>query len=402
MTTTKFLILSLVTLTTLGSGRVQAEDPADRRSDTRPAVTHRGLPRLGALDRASKLVGTEITDNSGEKLGKIRDLAVELPSGRVLQVIVTSGGILGVGGRTVGIPPSMLMSGAPEKLVASRVTREKFQAAPVFELDRWSEATDRDHTLTVYRHFSVDPSVLDPSWSPERSSSANQTSADSTPWHPVRFSKLSGLEVLNSANEKIGKVDDLVVDLTSSRVNTVVVSSGGFLGIGDALNGIPPSLFKYDADNNQLTVALTKEALLAAPHFKSDEWSRYSTAESAHSVYRAYSVGPYFDTNSAPDNSARNIRDRDGRTLTPLDQGDSEADVRMTTAIRQAIIRAEGLPVNSRNVKVITRDGNVTLRGPVNTESEKARIEDIARGFAGANRVDSQLEVARDLPDNLR
>lgn len=93
------------------------------------------------------------------------------------------------------------------------------------------------------------------------------------------------------------------------------------------------------------------------------------------------------------DNSARNVRDRDDQTLTPLDQGNSEADVDTTAQIRKEILAGENMSVNARNVKVITRDGRVTLRGPVNSANEKRIIGDIALRILKTDNVDNQLEV---------
>ena len=50
---------------------------------------------------------------------------------------------------------------------------------------------------------------------------------------------------------------------------------------------------------------------------------------------------------------------------------------------------------DAHNVKIITQDGKVTLRGPVATEDEKKKIDEIAADVAGAEKVDSQLEVIK-------
>ena len=68
---------------------------------------------------------------------------------------------------------------------------------------------------------------------------------------------------------------------------------------------------------------------------------------------------------TAPDNTARNVRDRDGTTLTPGDQSESKADLALTQRIRQAIVADDSLSTTAHNVKIITSDGVVTLRGPV-------------------------------------
>jgi hyperosmotically inducible periplasmic protein len=95
----------------------------------------------------------------------------------------------------------------------------------------------------------------------------------------------------------------------------------------------------------------------------------------------------------APDNTGRNVRDRGGDTKTPGDQSESEADRTVTQQIRKAVVADDSLSIMAKNVKIITADGVVTLRGPVQNPHEKATIEAKARQLAGVNKVDNQLEV---------
>lgn len=97
--------------------------------------------------------------------------------------------------------------------------------------------------------------------------------------------------------------------------------------------------------------------------------------------------------NKPADNSIHNAQDDERDALTPLDQSSTEADVEITRSIRKALVDDDTLGTDAQNVKVITVDGTVTLRGPVATGAEQARILDIARGAAGSDRVDSELEV---------
>jgi hyperosmotically inducible protein len=94
-----------------------------------------------------------------------------------------------------------------------------------------------------------------------------------------------------------------------------------------------------------------------------------------------------------PDNSARNARDRDDQNKTTGDQSENEADRTITQNIRRAVTADDSLSTNAKNVKIITNDGTVTLRGPVKSEKEKAEIEAKAKQVAGVKRVDNQLEV---------
>jgi hypothetical protein len=94
------------------------------------------------------------------------------------------------------------------------------------------------------------------------------------------------------------------------------------------------------------------------------------------------------------DNTGRNERDREDATLTPMDQGESEADLELTRRIRQAIVGDDALSVNAHNVKIIAANGVVTLRGPVENAQEEVAIVAKAREIAGTSaRVDNQLEV---------
>lgn len=97
-------------------------------------------------------------------------------------------------------------------------------------------------------------------------------------------------------------------------------------------------------------------------------------------------------TGSPVENTERNVRDQGGTTLTPEDQLQNESDLKITADIRKTITDDDSLSVNAHNVKVITRNGTVTLRGPVDSETEKTRLQAIAQKTPGVSQVDNQLE----------
>ena len=99
------------------------------------------------------------------------------------------------------------------------------------------------------------------------------------------------------------------------------------------------------------------------------------------------------DKIAEPDNTATNQRDRSGETKTSGDQSNSSADLKTTQAIRQALMKDGGLSMTAKNIKIITASGQVTLRGPVKTAEEKARIDQLAKSAAGGAKIDNQLEV---------
>jgi hyperosmotically inducible periplasmic protein len=97
-----------------------------------------------------------------------------------------------------------------------------------------------------------------------------------------------------------------------------------------------------------------------------------------------------------PTNTGVNVRDTDRVTRNPklpIDQNENQADIDITAKIRQRVLDTDGMSVNARNSKIITSDGKVTLRGPVESDMERDTIGRIAQEVAGAGNVENQLEV---------
>lgn len=99
---------------------------------------------------------------------------------------------------------------------------------------------------------------------------------------------------------------------------------------------------------------------------------------------------------AAADNTGRNVRDRSGQTLTAGDQPENEMDRTITKRIREALMDDDSLSTNAKNVKIMTINGVVTLRGPVNNDREKNEIGRKAKAINGVRSVDNQIEITGD------
>ena len=91
----------------------------------------------------------------------------------------------------------------------------------------------------------------------------------------------------------------------------------------------------------------------------------------------------------APDNSKMNQQDQP----TADQQKENRSDRDITQQIRQSIMKDKSLSTYAHNVKIITQNGQVTLKGPVRSESEKESIEAKATEVAGANNVTNDLDI---------
>ena len=116
------------------------------------------------------------------------------------------------------------------------------------------------------------------------------------------------------------------------------------------------------------------------------------------SVFLVSSLGLIWaqqDTSQVPaDNTKINQRDRSQNEPTADQQKANTNDRQLTQQIRRAIIKDKSLSSDAHNVKIISHNGSVTLKGPVKSAEEKQAIESKAAQIAGADKVNSELQVA--------
>jgi hyperosmotically inducible periplasmic protein len=418
---------------------------------THQSITHVRGDRINDATKASDVIGMTVKNLQNEKLGKVHDLAVDVESGRIVQVILSTGGFLGLGDTLTAVPPGALHHDVASKVIQLDASKEKLKTAPKFDLWKWDESTQSNQVIEAYGYYGEEPyfvanrdiykssntevnhavelprnkdgtistdgprtadnarngelagntiSTYNADGTSTRERYANGNGAKSS-WSSLGYvqqaSKLMRTSVKNLQDEKLGKVENFIVDLSAGRIVAVIISTGGFIGMGNELSAVPPTALRFNAEHDILQLDASKEMLAGSPHFKANEWPDLSQPDYAGGVYRAYKVEPYFTTDGTTDadNTRQNVRDRDNRTLTPLDQGNSQADVSTTAQIRKGILADKGMSVNAKNVKIITKNGQVTLRGPVNTAEEKRHIEEIANRIGRSANVNSQLEVTQ-------
>ena len=93
------------------------------------------------------------------------------------------------------------------------------------------------------------------------------------------------------------------------------------------------------------------------------------------------------------DNTRMNKADQKNTQPTAQNQSNEKADRELAAAVRKAIVRDKSLSTNAHNVKVVAKDGTVTLRGPVRSDDEKTKVSQLARQVEGVSNVDDQLLV---------
>ncbi len=108
------------------------------------------------------------------------------------------------------------------------------------------------------------------------------------------------------------------------------------------------------------------------------------------------SYGQKTDTRTEPDNTKVNKRDRNAGSVTADQQKENATDRKLTQKIRRAIMADKSLSSYAHNIKIISQDGSVTLKGPVNSEDEKRTVVAKAVAAVGsADKVTDEVSVKR-------
>jgi hypothetical protein len=110
-----------------------------------------------------------------------------------------------------------------------------------------------------------------------KAAASTQTSGAST-MGPQRSSQIVGMTVKNSQDQKLGKIDEFIID-ADGRVKYAILSHGGILGIGDKLVPIPWKAIKQGNEKNTLMVNIDKATLEKAPNFDPKAWPDFTEPE---------------------------------------------------------------------------------------------------------------------------
>jgi sporulation protein YlmC with PRC-barrel domain len=108
-------------------------------------------------------------------------------------------------------------------------------------------------------------------------------------------STLEGDKVVNRQGEDLGEIDEIMIDVPRGRIAYAVMSSGGFLGMGDKLFAIPWSALTLDTDNKCFVLDVDKQRLENAPGFDKDHWPSMADPQFGSQIHTYYGARPYWE-----------------------------------------------------------------------------------------------------------
>ncbi len=108
-------------------------------------------------------------------------------------------------------------------------------------------------------------------------------------------SSMKGYDVRNRADEDLGTLDDIMIDLQSGKIAYGVLSFGGFLGMGNKLFAIPWSALTLDMDGKRFILEVEQKKLRDAPGFDKDDWPDMADPRCGTQIHDFYGIHPYWE-----------------------------------------------------------------------------------------------------------
>lgn len=106
---------------------------------------------------ASTLEGDKVVNAEGEELGKITDIMLDVPSGKIAYAVLSFGGVLGIGDKLFAIPWQALTMDAENKDFILDVEKDKLKTAPGFDKDHWPSMAQDEWALQVHSYYGIEP-----------------------------------------------------------------------------------------------------------------------------------------------------------------------------------------------------------------------------------------------------
>lgn len=225
----------------------------DQRQATGTAAAAAGS--LARDQRASKLMGRDVKNPAGEKLGEVKDLIVDTGNGRVEYAVLSFGGFLGLGDKLFAYPANAFRAAADSDELVLNVDKERLRKAPGFDKDKWPDWSAGGYRGKVDNFFGI-----------KREKVAGSSRL-------MRASQYLGKSVDDRQGADAGEVEDLVVNLAQQRVHYVVLDFDKKWSPDDKLLALPMNALSVPAEGDKdLVLNVPREQLDMRRGFDDNAW----------------------------------------------------------------------------------------------------------------------------------
>lgn len=330
-----------------------------------------------ASEDFTEFIGLEVQNLQNVRLGKIRFITADLVNARLVEVVVTSGGFLGMGATTTSVPPTALTLDKAAHVARLNVSKAKFQGAPKFNTSDAASYSDRARLARVHRYYGLEP------WFYLEGQSIRKNAEILQLGYVQKTSAILKLDIRNSRRQYVGGIGTLMMDLPKGQIVHVIVDSAAMGGPNHTV--VQATALKFNATHSGLVLDDTRAEFVGNPQFEWRNGDRNSFQQES-----------YVNRDVEADNglhSKQSAREGIVRLSIPMPEGQSFRDEQKTRRIKEAIQADRSLSAHSKGVEVVTLNDQTTLRGHANNVDDKRRIGEIAAKLDRPENVSNLIEI---------
>jgi len=278
------LLATTAIATLVATAAYAQQQPAQPTTDTTQPAAEAAHPVQADGFLASNVIGEQVYNGNGdnaENIGDVNDILLD-KNGNTKAVIVGVGGFLGMGEHNVAVEWNKLSWSERngDRWLVYPSTKDQLQALPEFDRKPYEPGTTTTAsnnagttapatTTTTAQNTTAKPAAP----APDTTKTGSIDKSQLTPVPPEKLMSdkdLEGTTVYGANDEKIGSINDVVLDQSSKKVEAVIVDVGGFLGMGAKSVAVGMDKLSFMADKNgnkYLYTPFTKDQLKAQPEF---------------------------------------------------------------------------------------------------------------------------------------
>ncbi len=323
-------------------------------------LTAQSSPAQVKTGQWDEVVGKEIKNNQGVRLGTLKDSLVDLEYGRYIGVVVSTGGFLGIGEKTIIVPPGALRDDGTPRTLFLDMDEKTFRNAPTLELSNQSARPPSQKVAEIYRYFGQVPS-----FATDQGTGTLIGQTQEPLGYLRRGSKILFMPVENLQGVPLGYVSGLRdLNRSTGRLKGVVIRPTGEYD-RERMKVVAPQALRYNLKNNKLRLNDHAQEFKNSPAFNMSRSGRFEEED------------PY----------------RPGVPLPPLVHGEDARDKDITLKITKQISADSNLSSYGKNMDIGTINGKTTLRGRVVNAANKDRLLSYAVKVAGPGNVIDEIVI---------
>jgi sporulation protein YlmC with PRC-barrel domain len=323
--------LTLVFTTVFALTGLAAQQGAEQQKQSQAGEQQREMRQgmapqhLQGVEQARQIAGKTVKDQQGEEIGKIEALVIGEDQ-RSSYLIVS-----GEDDKMYPVPTSALQRGQEEGEYQVSFTKDQMQQAPSFEQDNWPNITEQQWQQRVHGYYeqqsgqqqqrkpqtgAVQQRSEDQQRTAEQQQQMKTGEQQAAVQQPIESSELEGRDILDPQGEKLGTIDSVIIG-PNGQVDYVILSHGGFLGIGENLVPIPWQALQPAAEEDSYMVNINKDQIENAPQYsRSGDQPDFQNPEYRQQVHGYYGLG---EGSAARSKTQQPAQERE-KTRTPQSQ----------------------------------------------------------------------------------